>query len=100
MRVTRDAPGVSSDADAGCAEPERRRAEPSVRPGHAGVHGQCGERRFIGYGHGDGESWSSADVAQSPVNPVALAVGATPITLTVTAEDATTTMDVYRHGDA
>ena len=32
----------------GCAEPERRRAaEPGVRPGHAGVHGQCGERLLI-----------------------------------------------------
>ena len=36
-------------------EPERRHADPSVQRGHYIVHGQCGDRYFNGYGHGDGE---------------------------------------------
>ena len=43
--------------DAECAEPERRRAEPSVQRGHYIEYtAKCGERRFRGYGHGDEES--------------------------------------------
>ena len=97
--MTRDAPGTSSDANLGCAEPERRHAEPNVQRGHYIVHGQCGERPYTSVTVTATASHSSASVAYDPGSTVPLSVGANPITVTVTAGDGTTKA-VYRHGDA
>ena len=46
VRVTRDEPGVSDDATLGALTLSDGAIvlSPDVRPGHAKVHGQCGER--------------------------------------------------------
>ena len=100
VRVTRDAPGVSSNADLsgltlseGTLSPEFDAATTeytaSVGNGVDEVTVTATKRH------------ASASVAQSPRNPVPLAVGPNPITVTVTAGNGTTkayTVTVTRSG--
>ena len=90
VRVTRDAPGVSSNADLGALSLSEGALSPAFDPAMltytASVGNDVDEVTVTASpNHG------SAKVVQSPVNPVTLVEGANPITLTVTAEDATTT---------
>ena len=90
VRVTRDAPGVSSDADLGAlslsAGELSPRFDPAMPDYTASVANAVSEVTVTATAN-----HSSASVAQDPVNPVALEEGATEITLTVTAQDGTTT---------
>ena len=90
VTVTRDAPGVSSNADLGALSLSEGTLSPAFDPAMlaytASVGNDVDEVTVTATpNHG------SANVAQFPVNPVDLVEGANPITLTVTAEDATTT---------
>ena len=89
VTVTREEPGVSSDADlrmlelsAGTLSPD---FDPAVTTYTANVENAVSEVTVTAPA-----SHSSASVAQDPGNPVALDVGDTPITVTVTAQDGTT----------
>ena len=92
VTVTRDAPGVSSDATLGALGlSEGALLSPAFDPAMLKYTASVGNAVdsvdvTATPNHG------SANVVQSPVNPVALSVGPNTITLTVTAEDATTTM--------
>ena len=89
VTVTRDVPGGSSDADlsglslsAGTLTPAFNAATTSYTASVAtGISTVTVTAT---------KSHADASVAQSPTNPVDLSVGATPITVTVTAEDGTT----------
>ena len=100
VRVTRDAPGVSSNADLsglrlseGMLTPAFNAATTTYTasvPNAVSTVSVTATKRH-----------ASASVAQSPTNPVSLSVGATPITVTVTAGDGTTkayTVTVTRAG--
>ncbi len=90
VTVTRDAPGVSSDAKLGALSLSAGALSPAFDPAMLEYTASVGN---------DVESvmvtattnHSSATMAQDPDNPVTLVEGANPITLTVTAEDASTT---------
>ena len=92
VRVTRDAPGVSSNADLGALSLSVGTLSPAFDPAMlaytASVGNAVDEVTVTAVAN-----HSSADVGQDPDNPVELDVGDTEITLTVTAEDATTTKE-------
>ena len=76
MRVTRDAPGVSSNADLGALSLSAGALSPAFDPAMLAYTASVGNAVdevtvTATANHG------SASVAQSPVNPVTLAVGAT-----------------------
>ena len=88
--VTRDAPGVSSDATLQDLSLSAGTLSPAFDPATL--------EYTVSVGNGVTSvevtatpNHNSASVAQSPVNPVTLQEGTNPITVTVTAEDATTT---------
>ena len=90
VRVTRDAPGVSSDADLGALSLSEGALSPAFDPAMLAYTASVGNA-FDEVTVTAAANHSSASVVQSPVNPVDLDVGATEITLTVTAQDGTTT---------
>ena len=91
VRVTRDPPGVSSDATLGALSLSEGALSPAFDPAMLAYTASVGNGVSSVMVTATANH-SSASVAQDPVNPVTLAVGATEIEVTVTAEDATTTM--------
>ena len=89
LRVTRDAPGVSSDADLGALSLSEGELSPDFDPAMLAYTASVGNGVEMVTVTAEANH-SSADVAQDPVNPVTLAEGANPIKVTVTAQDGTT----------
>ena len=92
VTVTRDAPGVSSDANLRALSLSEGTLNPTFDAATisyaASVGNDVAEVTVTAT-----KSHGSANVVQSPANPVALTVGATPITVMVTAGDGTTTKE-------
>ena len=88
--MTRDAPGVSSDANLGTLSLSAGTLNPAFDAATTSYTATV-ENAVTSVTVTATASHADASTAQEPDNPVALDVGATPITVTVTAGDGTTT---------
>ena len=89
VTVTRDAPGVSSDANLGTLSLSAGTLNPAFDAATTSYTATV-ENAVTSVTVTATASHADASTAQEPDNPVALDVGATPITVTVTAGDGTT----------